>query len=143
MYHSRGYIELLNNELRKKGVLTFETREELIEMSSEILAFKYLNYLEYWRCTAMDDPNETKYWMERINCEVELYRLALKREIEKQANKNKKWKGTKIRIGLYHKKLIKKALRAIGKTEIFACGIPTNVKYIIDFKSYKIEQITC
>ena len=144
MYYSRSTVELLSNELWKKGVLTFETREELIEASTEILAFRYLSNLEFWRCTAMDDPMEIRYWTDRINYDFELYREALKKAIEKEANKKRMGIITrrKIRIDLCHKNLIKEALKAIGRTNIFACGIPTNVTFIIDFKNYRIEQLT-
>lgn len=143
MYYSRSTVELLSYELWKKGVLTFETREELIETSTEILAFRYLNNLEFWRCTAMNDPMGIKYRTDRINCDFEQYREALKSAIEKETNK--KWMGIitrrKIIIDLYHIKLIKEALKAIGRTNIFACGIPTNVTFIINLKSYKIKQL--
>lgn len=139
----RSAVASLGNVLRDKGELTFETREELITSTSDILAFEYLLSLEFWRCTAMNDPEETKYWDEKISKEVGPYREALKLAIE--AKSNFKWFGIipkrKIIIDSRHMKLIRFALQVIGRNPTSSFGIASNVSYKIDLVHNQLRKI--
>lgn len=139
----RSAVASLRNVLRDKGELTFETREELIASTSDILTFEYLLNLELWRCTAMDDYAETKYWDEKISKEVCPYREALKLAIE--AESNFKWFGIipkrEIIIDFRHMKLIKSALQVIGQNPTSSCGIESNVSYKIDLVHNQLRKI--
>lgn len=144
MYWSRSTVALLSNELWRKGVLTFETREELIDTIADILAFKYCQDLKFWRCTAMDDLKEMEYWSSRIKQEVEPYREAVKNLLNREANK--RWLGIfprkKIKIDYNHRILLRKALKLINQRDTSICGIATNVTIIIDLNQNRILQIT-
>lgn len=143
MYWSRSTVALLSNELWKKGVHTFETREELIDTIADILAFRYCQDLKFWRCTAIDDLKEMEYWSSRIDQEVEPYREAVKKLINRKSNK--RWLGIfqrrKIKIDNKHRKFLRDALKLINQRDTSICGIATNITIVIELNQNRIWQI--
>lgn len=132
----------LNRALRENGEFTFSSREELITLTANFLASEYHRHLEFWRCTAMDDREETAYWDRRIEHEVEPYCDALKKGLE--AETKKKWFGlakNEIRISHRHKKILEGALRAIGKSGVNISGVAANVTYVLNLRENKLQKI--
>lgn len=142
MLERRREISLLERTLNEKGRISFSTRRELISSTADIVAFNYLEYLEFWKCTAMDDWEESAYWKARIDEEVDTYQTAVKKAIEMEAEKT--WFGRQrrtIKISARHKKVIKFALRVIER-DVDLNVMPVNVTYVMDLKRNTLRQIT-
>lgn len=142
MQWDRKAVTCQAHVLREKGELTFDMREELITSAADILALDYLEDLEYWRATAMDDAEERDYWFHKIIWEVIPYRDAMKANIDEESKKKFFWmEKKKISISHKHRKLIDLSFMAIEKKPNDNCGIAFNVIYVIDFQNNKLHKI--
>lgn len=130
------------HELREKGVLTFDTREELIEASANILTLDYLEGLEHGRTNVTDEISERNYWDLKIVCHVIPYRDLLK-SIINQESKKKFWgrEKKKILISRKHRKITNFAFMILGKVPKEDCGIPFNVTYVINLQENKLQKV--
>ena len=133
---NRNAIEFLDGELEEKGELTFETRGKLLTLATEIIAFRYLKYLEQCRDKADKNSLDFKYWNARIYTEVEAYERALRNILTAKGEK-KAWERTRIKL-THNSKLIKMALKSVGVRD--ETGIPMNVTYVIDLKENKLRR---
>lgn len=130
-------------------VIKGNTVEEIAKAFSDIVARNYLEHLEFWQATAMDDPYERKQWEVRIETEPEVvkknaYAKILKIMKEPEENKSyykKKWLFMRSKDEISITKSSEFYEDLLPEKDNVKYGVAVNVKYIIDKSRLTISEI--
>ena len=130
--------------MHKEIIFSGNTVNQVAERFASIVSRKYLESLQFWKATAMENTEEEEYWEKKIKTEPEeVKKCAYEKILKIMGGTDNPYLKRK---GAFGRKVIISITRSSGFYEglldgkDIKCSVEPNVEYLIDQKNLSIEK---